>query len=52
MSDICGSDTPAIGVSIMVPEPGTWALTTLGFAGLGAALRTQRGRAGLRFRSA
>jgi hypothetical protein len=36
------SDTASVTITQMVPEPAEWALMLLGFAGLGAALRTQR----------
>lgn len=40
--DLCGSDVPGRGISISVPEPTTWALMLIGFAGLGATLRARR----------
>ena len=33
----CGTDTPTYGISFTVPEPSTWAMMLLGFAGLGYA---------------
>jgi hypothetical protein len=42
LTDMCGSSVPAVGISISVPEPTTWALMLIGFAGLGAALRARR----------
>ena len=33
----CGTDTPTYGFSFAVPEPSSWAMMLIGFAGLGYA---------------